>query len=161
MSAMTCIGCGCGFGRPCAAGCHWIRFNPKIGLGVCSQCTPYVAAWDGADGFGPIKFDLVAHLHRQREFMRRTFGVEARPAAMLPVIRKRLDEISGNPGDLSGWVQVVVLALDGAWRAGHAPAKIALAIAALQIEMELAKEPTIEFRLEIDLELPGHVREVP
>lgn len=141
MNSATCIGCGCRDDRACNGGCHWLRVDYKMGLGVCSQCKPYVEAWDGADGFGPAKFDLVAHLYRQRAFSRETFGPGQRTQGVLDHIRKELIEIEASPADLGEWVDVILLALDGAWRAGFDPARIALAIATKQIRNEGRRWP--------------------
>jgi hypothetical protein len=73
-------------------------------------------------------FDLIAHLHRQRTFSAATFGPGARTAGVLDHIRKELGEIENKPYDLYEWVDVILLALDGAWRAGHEPEAIAAAI---------------------------------
>lgn len=88
-----------------------------------------------------LRFDLVAHLHRQREFSARTFGPGARTAGVLDHIRKELAEIEAKPADLTEWVDVVLLALDGAWRAGHSPEDIVLAIAEKQMKNEARKWP--------------------
>jgi hypothetical protein len=42
---------------------------------------------------------------------------------------------------LSEWVDVILLALDGAWRSGASPEQIAFAIAAKQIKNESRKWP--------------------
>jgi hypothetical protein len=76
-----------------------------------------------------MTFDLIAHLHRQREFSERTFGPGARTAGVLDHIRKELAEIEAAPDDIEEWVDVILLALDGAWRAGFDPEEIALSIA--------------------------------
>lgn len=86
-------------------------------------------------------FDLVAHLHRQREFSERTFGPGTRTAGVLDHIRKELNEIEAKPDDVSEWVDVILLALDGAWRAGFSPEQIARAIAAKQERNESRKWP--------------------
>ena len=74
-------------------------------------------------------FDLVAHLHRQREFSESTFGPGMRTAGVLDHIRKELNEIAAKPDDVLEWVDVILLAFDGAWRAGFSPEQIAKAIA--------------------------------
>lgn len=73
-------------------------------------------------------FDLIGHILRQREFSRRTFGPGTRTAGVIAHIRKELAEIESNPGDIFEWVDVILLAIDGAWRAGHSPEAIARAI---------------------------------
>jgi len=72
--------------------------------------------------------DLIAYLRRQRAWSEETFGPGARHKMCTNHIRKELAEIEGNPGDLEEWIDVVILALDGAWRAGYTPEQIADAL---------------------------------
>ena len=74
--------------------------------------------------------NLVIHLQRQREFSERTFGPGCRTQGVLDHIRKELKEIERNPTDLDEWVDVIILACDGAWRAGYSPEEIATALSA-------------------------------
>ncbi|MEW6647157.1 MAG: dATP/dGTP pyrophosphohydrolase domain-containing protein [Pseudomonadota bacterium] len=90
---------------------------------------------------GRVVFDLVAHLRRQISFSVTTFGPGERAAACCDHIRKELDEIAANPTDLTEWVDIVLLALDGAWRAGNGPEAIAQAIAAKQTKNESRQWP--------------------
>lgn len=78
---------------------------------------------------GPAQLDLVAHLHRQKAFSEKTFGPGMRTTGVCDHIRKELTEIEMDPADLMEWIDVVLLALDGAWRAGHTPDDIAKALA--------------------------------
>lgn len=88
-----------------------------------------------ADEGGPVKvYDLIAHLHRQREFSLRTFGPGPRAEGVVDHIRKELREIEADPTDIEEWIDVVLLAFDGAYRAGHEPEQIAAAL-----EAKLAK----------------------
>ena len=84
----------------------------------------------------PERFDLVMHLHRQRAFSTHTFGPGPRTKGVVAHIRKELLEIESKPNDLEEWVDVVLLALDGAWRAGWLPDSIARAIEAKQTKNE-------------------------
>jgi len=86
-------------------------------------------------------FDLVEHLGRQREFSAKAFGPHPRLKGVVAHIRKELEEIEAKPLDLAEWVDVVLLALDGAWRAGHGPEAIAAAIAAKQAKNEARTWP--------------------
>ncbi|ONE22474.1 hypothetical protein AQ946_23595 [Burkholderia pseudomallei] len=79
---------------------------------------------------------MLAHLQRQREFSERTFGPGARAAGICDHIRKELKEIEANPSDLTEWIDVVILALDGAWRAGGSPQQIIDALVAKQAKNE-------------------------
>lgn len=85
--------------------------------------------------------DLVKHLHRQRDWSTKTFGPDPRTQGLLDHIRKELKEIEQDPGDLYEWVDLIILALDGAWRHGHAPAEIAKAIALKQAANEARQWP--------------------
>jgi hypothetical protein len=80
--------------------------------------------------------DLVKHLERQRTFSLQTFGPGARTNAVLDHIRKELLEIEAFPHDLEEWVDLILLALDGAWRSGHCPEAVCCAIATKQIKNE-------------------------
>ena len=86
-------------------------------------------------------FDLVEHLRRQREFSAKAFGPHPRLRGVLAHIRKELEEIEDDEFNLGEWVDVVLLALDGAWRAGHGPEAIAAGIAAKQAKNEARTWP--------------------
>lgn len=87
------------------------------------------------------KLDLVTHLHRQKEFSDRTYGPGSRPKAVIDHIRKELVEIEKEPTDLYEWIDVMILAMDGAWRAGYSPEEIATALDAKQTKNENRKWP--------------------
>lgn len=57
-------------------------------------------------------------LNRQEDFSRFAFGPGMRTKGICNHIRKELDEIEAKPDDLEEWVDVLLLALDGYWRAG-------------------------------------------
>lgn len=77
-----------------------------------------------------------AHLARQRAFSQETFGPGPRTLGVIHHIRKELEEIEADPLDLAEWVDVIILAFDGAWRAGWEPQQILNAIKAKQAENE-------------------------
>ena len=85
--------------------------------------------------------DLVAHLYRQRAFSRATFGPGERTAGVADHIRKELAEIEAKPTDVMEWIDVILLALDGAWRAGSSPETIAAMIQEKQSINELRDWP--------------------
>lgn len=84
------------------------------------------------------EFSIVSHLRRQIVFSARTFGPGSRSAGVCDHIRKELLEIEADPQDLEEWIDVVILALDGAWRAGYTPEQI--------VEQLLAKQEKNESR---------------
>ena len=87
------------------------------------------------------RLTLIGRLFRQREWSMRTFGPGDRAAGVIAHIRKELAEIEAAPGDLDEWIDVVILALDGAWRAGHGPEAIAAAWEAKQAKNEAREWP--------------------
>ena len=88
-----------------------------------------------------MKFDLIDHIKQQRLWSELTFGPGDRVQGVIDHIRKELVEIEAASDDLSEWVDVIILALDGAWRAGHTPEAIAYAIAMKQTKNETRKWP--------------------
>lgn len=68
------------------------------------------------------------HIDRQRAWSDATFGPGARTHGVLDHIRRELDEIEQAPDDLYEWVDVIILALEGASRAGHSGRQIIDAI---------------------------------
>lgn len=73
-------------------------------------------------------YDLVQHLYWQKEFSEKTFGPGSRLNGVTDHIEKELIEIRKAPHDIYEWIDIVLLALDGAWRAGHSPEQIATAL---------------------------------
>lgn len=72
--------------------------------------------------------DLVEYIGRQREWSRRAFGPGERLHGVLDHMAKEMDEVRAAPGDVYEWVDLIILALDGAWRQGHDPDVIAGAL---------------------------------
>jgi hypothetical protein len=79
-------------------------------------------------------FDLLRYLQRQIDFSLATFGPGHRTAGVIDHIRKELVEIEAAPLDLEEWIDVAMLALDGAWRTGATPEQIVT-----QLVMKLEK----------------------
>lgn len=70
------------------------------------------------------RFDMLAYIGRQMSWSGGTFGPGDRTEGVLDHIRKELREIAENPDDLEEWIDVIILALDGAWRRGYSPRRI-------------------------------------
>lgn len=89
---------------------------------------------------------FIDHVRKQREFSLRTFGPpqrtqEARMAGPIGHIRKELEELEKEPFKLDEWMDVIILAMDGAWRSGHTPEEIGRALLAKQEKNERRKWP--------------------
>lgn len=65
-------------------------------------------------------FDLTSFFNEKRRWSEETFGPGDRYAGVVEHIRKELDEILEKPDDLVEWIDVVLLAMDGAWRSAGA-----------------------------------------
>ena len=81
-------------------------------------------------------FSLFDHLSAQCQWSKETFGPGNRTEGVIDHIRKELTEIETSqpfPGaDLSEWIDVIILALDGAWRVGFTPKDIIKELVAKQ-----------------------------
>ena len=86
-------------------------------------------------------FDFLLHLHRQRDWSTKTFGPGDRRQGIIDHIRKELAEIEESNGDLHEWIDVVILALDGAWRSSATPSEIINALESKQAKNEARKWP--------------------
>jgi len=64
------------------------------------------------------KYKLSHYLKDQIFWSRKTFGEGKRTLGIIKHIQKELKEIEENPEDLSEWIDVIILALDGYWRHG-------------------------------------------
>jgi hypothetical protein len=85
---------------------------------------------------------LTEYLTRQWEWSRRTFGEGRRTKGILEHIRKELSEIEAKPDDLSEWVDVMILAMDGYWRHGGKPESLMADLQAKQDKNFARKWPT-------------------
>lgn len=101
--------------------------------------------------------DIIDRLRRQRAWSERTFGPGSRAKGVVAHIRKELAEIEANPSDLEEWIDVVILALDGAWRTGATPEQIVTTWDAKQTKNESRQWP--DWRTRGEDEAIEHVRE--
>jgi hypothetical protein len=83
----------------------------------------------------------VAHIAHQRQWSFQTFGPGPRTKGVIDHIRKELLEIEADPTDLAEWVDVIILAFDGAWRTGAKPSEIIAAVKAKQAHNEARTWP--------------------
>ena len=114
----------------CKSGCG--REGKACG-GYCSPC--FLTVMKTARQAPHAVIDA-AHLAHQREWSERTFGPGQRTLGVLDHIGKELDEVRADPTDLGEWVDIIILAFDGAWRHGWEPQQIIDAIKAKQIKNE-------------------------
>jgi len=68
--------------------------------------------------------DLEKYINQQIKFSTKTFGPGQRDEGIIDHIKKELKEIKESPGDLEEWIDVIILALDAAWRNGFSAKEI-------------------------------------
>lgn len=90
------------------------------------------------------RYDLVEHLERQSEWSIETFGAGEHVEGVLDHIEEEIEEVRETPDDLEEWIDIVILALDGAHRQGYSPERIATALFMKQNENEERDWPDIE-----------------
>lgn len=76
--------------------------------------------------------DIEAYYARQIDWSRETFGPALRTKGIIDHIRKELLEIEEAPHDLSEWIDVIILAMDGFWRHGGTAESLMPALLAKQ-----------------------------
>lgn len=75
-----------------------------------------------------MALDFEKHLIRQREFSVKAFGPDRSVLGVIDHIEREIDEVRDNPGDVTEWIDIVLLACDGAMRSGHSPATVSAAL---------------------------------
>lgn len=68
--------------------------------------------------------NLENYIVDQLNWSRRTFGHDQRTEGTIAHIRKELREIEDNPDDIYEWVDVIILAIEGAHRRGYSAGEI-------------------------------------
>jgi hypothetical protein len=92
---------------------------------VLSQpcAAPPVAAWAP-----PVTDTIRDEFRKQFQWSRATFGEGYRMVAILQHIRDELAEVKAKPDDPVEWIDVALLALDGAWRCRNLDADSVMAL---------------------------------
>jgi hypothetical protein len=68
--------------------------------------------------------DLLFILEDQNKFSLETFGPGMRTQGLIDHITKELVEVSKDPSDIMEYIDIAILAFDGAWRTGATPLEI-------------------------------------
>jgi len=104
-----------------------------------------------------IGMNLWEYIHIQKNWSVKTFGPGDRTAGLLDHIKKELVEIEETQGqDLEEWIDVIILALDGAWRSGNSPLEIITAMIAKQKKNKARQWP--DWRKATDGKAIEHIR---
>jgi hypothetical protein len=93
-------------------------------LGAVVRCCKFVARPKK-----PVRlFDLVVFLQDQRKWSIETFGPGERTDQVVDHIYRELGEVLENPEDPTEWIDIVILAFDGAMRTGNSPREVVKAL---------------------------------
>lgn len=79
---------------------------------------------------------MLGYLRKHITWSKKTFGKGAKTESICRHIEKELQEIREEPQKLEEWVDVIILAFDGAWRAGYNE---------YEILHELARKQSVNF----------------
>lgn len=71
---------------------------------------------------------MIGYIQNHIDWSRRTFGEGPHTQGLIKHIKKELDEIDAQPQDLEEWCDVIILGIDGAWRAGFTALEVAEAL---------------------------------
>ena len=74
--------------------------------------------------------NLINYINKQIAVSSQVFGPGDRTEGIIDHIKKELKEIQEDPNDLEEWIDVIALALDGAWRVGYFAEEITAALEA-------------------------------
>lgn len=86
--------------------------------------------------------NLVDFIYDQMHFSFATFGPGKRLEGVTAHIEKEVAEVRETGGnDATEWADIVILALDGAWRSGHSPESICAALTAKLARNKARKWP--------------------
>lgn len=108
-----------------------VMINVDRGTGASTDIEPIVQRIRSALVDVPVE-PVASYFARQIEWSRETFGPALRTKGVIDHIRKELKEIEREPHDLSEWIDVVILAMDGFWRHGGKPDDLMPALLAKQ-----------------------------
>ena len=77
--------------------------------------------------------NLRRYIKNQEVWSKKTFGPGMRTEGILKHIAHECDEIREKPGDLLEWIDVIILAIDGAWKAGYSADEIITGLSYKQV----------------------------
>lgn len=101
-------------------------------------------------------FDLATFIREKNEWSEKTFGPGKRTGGVIAHIRSELTEIEANPEDVVEWIDVILLAFDGAYRAGHSPQAVVKALVEKQLKNTRRQWP--DWRTKSQDEFSSHVK---
>jgi hypothetical protein len=96
------------------------------------------------------------YLDHQRRWSAQTFGPGLRTEGVIAHIRKELAEVEREPTDIEEWADVLILAFDGAMRAGASAQQVIDTVMAKQAKNEAREWP--DWRQFTEAQAIEHIR---
>lgn len=115
---------------------HWPRprrqTRPWQSLSFCRAQGVHCKGFQRSGPYDLREFERYVAQHRA--WSEHTFGPKdlRGTVSVIDHLQKELAEVKANPTDLSEWCDIIILAIDGAWRSGHNPQELAAALVAKQ-----------------------------
>lgn len=97
------------------------------------------------------------HLEHQFHWSSITFGPPRGPAGVIDHLKQEMIELEAEPYDLEEWIDVIILACDGAWRAGFTTQQILEKWQYKQNKNEARKWP--DWKLSVPGKAINHIKE--
>lgn len=102
------------------------------------------------------QFDILRFMKEKNDWSTQTFGPGRRTKGVIAHLRSELTEIEANPGDVVEWCDVILLAMDGAYRAGFTPNDVITALIEKQAKNTRRQWP--DWRTKSQDEFSTHVK---
>jgi hypothetical protein len=110
--------------------------------------------------------ELIEWLTEKMKWSYQTFGNSERHIGVLKHIEKEIEETRQNPNDVTEWIDIILLAFDGACRMGFTPEQVVTALIAKQEKNTQRRWPPPvpedepSFHLEEESEQPGRAWDI-
>jgi hypothetical protein len=110
--------------------------NGFLPAGQLNFALGFCELWGRIKGNGGARMNLFEFLNQQHSWSNEVFGRTENVAARLERLRKHIDselqEIDEDRTNLEEWVDLMILSMEAALRAGHTPHAIVMALEAKQ-----------------------------
>lgn len=103
------------------------------------------------DAENTTDISMVDCIARQKTWALKTFGPGDHSQGLLKHIKKEVIEIMEDPSETEEWIDIIILAMEGAWRSGATPEEIAQLFGLKMSKNERRNWPAVE---NIDADIP-------
>lgn len=101
-------------------------------------------------------FNLIEFLKKKNLWSVETFGPSKGTEGVVRHIESELAEVKANPTDVTEWIDIILLAFDGAFRAGHTAEQVVTAL--IQKQAKNTRRQWPDWRTKKEGEFSSHVK---